>query len=402
MTTRGRLLLLSFCWLACSSSEPSLPRAARPDTVLHSAAYAGSSATPALPRAPDTVTILPRAQAAGPGQTGSAGPSDDDLMGAEACAGVDEVAEGAAPPADIVIAVDSTSSMTAETMFVQAQLNAFAQRVVDAQIDVRLVLICEKPGPFVSNPICIPPPLAGANCGDNEPLFKHIDALIGNHNAWEQIIATYPQYRHLLRSDAQKHIVVITDDSPMSPRASFDQRLKATDVQFEGYKFHAVYASTEFGDGPFCGEGDGSDYGRLAEDTNGVKGNLCLQNFEEVWDELALNVKENAPAGCDWEIPPSPAGETLDPERVNVHYSGAGAAPRLIGWVPSANDCGATQGWYYDDNQQPTRVLACPQTCSAIRELAHARIDIKFGCKRCTGLDVDCGGEPPPKPPELL
>jgi len=225
------------------------------------------------------------------------------------------------------------------------------------------------------------------------------------------IIFTYPQYRHLLRAGAQKHIVVITDDAPNLSGASFDQMLRALDPQFDGYRHHAIYAFTYPGDAPGClvtgdvccgfADGDGSEYGRHTDATGGIKGNLCLQDFEAVWNELAMQVIENTTLACDWEIPPPPEGETIDPMRVNVHYSGDGLAPQLLGWVNGFGACGASAGWYYDDNQQPTRVFACPETCAAIQVLTNARIDIKFGCGRCAGLDADCGGGLPPKPPSV-
>lgn len=408
MMTRVVVWCLLGMSLACSGSDPSSRRASpteadaggAPDQAPGAAAGEGAPST-------TRISLVPVQQTAASTPTT---PSDD-LAREEACAGIAEMAQNAAPPADIIIAVDSTSSMTAETMFVQTQLNAFTQRIVDAMVDVRLILICEKPGTFVQNPICIPPPLAGANCEDAEPRFKHIDQPVGNHDAWAQIIATYPQYQHLLRPTAQKHIVVISDDAPGMPRASFDQMLKRVDPQFEGYRHHAIYAFTFPGEAPLCNgsgdpccgmaDGDGSDYGRLCDDTQGIKGNLCLQDFERVWDELATNVTDSTELACDWEIPPPPAGQTLDPQRVNVHYSGEGLAPQLIGWVQDSDACAANGGWFYDDNQLPTRVYACPQTCSTIRQYSRARVDITFGCKRCAGLDVMCGGDPPPEPPEL-
>jgi hypothetical protein len=400
--------------LACGGAGQTTPRASgdAQDAAVGATAPAQAPMEALGTAAPDPGNSMTLVVPTSPTpSTAAAAPANP--MPTGICAGVDEVAMGVPPSADIIIAVDTTSSMTEETKFVQTQLNAFSQRIVDAKVDARLILICQKPGAFVQNPICVPPPLAGPNCGDAEPRFKHLDVFVGNNDAWEQIIAAYPDYKHLLRPTSQKHIVVISDDSPGLPRASFDQMLKRLDPQFDGYKFDAIYPFTFPGkaetgicnppNDPCCGfsDGDGSEYGRLSDDTQGVKGNLCLQDFEKVWAELAKNVSDNAQLACDWEIPEPPSGETLDPMRVNVHYSGEGVAPKLLGWVQSAGDCGANEGWYYDDNQKPTRVLACPQSCSTLKQLTHARIDIKFGCNRCSGLDVSCGGEPPPAPPEL-
>src|SRR5688500_16039227 len=44
-------------------------------------------------------------------------------------------------PADIIFVVDNSPSMIEETDAVQAQLNAFSQQIVDAGIDIRVLLL---------------------------------------------------------------------------------------------------------------------------------------------------------------------------------------------------------------------------------------------------------------------
>jgi hypothetical protein len=49
--------------------------------------------------------------------------------------------------------------------------------------------------------------------------------------------------------------------------------------------------------------------------------------------------------------------------------------------VISADACaGDDQGWYYDDAEAPTRIFACPQTCTALQEAEEASLDIEVGC----------------------
>lgn len=368
---------------------------------------AGGSGTDAFANSDNPTASVP----AGPvgGDPAASNPMTG-LGEGEECAGYDEQAQNGTQPTDIIIAVDQSSSMNEEVIFVQEQLNAFSQQIVAAMIDVHVILIVEKPGgPEGENPVCVPPPLAGPDCADNEPMFKHVNQHVDSNNAWEMIVETYPQYSHLLRPGAQKHVVVISDDAPSLTGAEFDQMLLALDPQFVGYRQHAIYGFTYPGafclpgSDPCCGyaDGDGSEYGRHTDATGGIKGNLCLQDFQPVWSELAMQVIENTTLACDWAIPPPPPGEMLDPMRVNVHYSGDGVAPQLLGFVDGSAACGLGQGWYYDDGAQPTRIYACPETCATFQGLANARIDIKFGCGRCMGLDVDCGSGPPPTPPSV-
>jgi hypothetical protein len=50
--------------------------------------------------------------------------------------------------------------------------------------------------------------------------------------------------------------------------------------------------------------------------------------------------------------------------------------------VPSAEACGATTGGYYYDNpQNPSRVLLCPASCTNVRGATiDAKVDLVFGC----------------------
>ena len=59
----------------------------------------------------------------GVGGSVAKGPMDGTLTAGDVCAGVDEMAKIVRQPVDIIVAIDSSSSMTAETMFVQMQLD---------------------------------------------------------------------------------------------------------------------------------------------------------------------------------------------------------------------------------------------------------------------------------------
>jgi hypothetical protein len=87
-----------------------------------------------------------------------------------------------------------------------------------------------------------------------------------------------------------------------------------------------------------------------------------------------------APLKCEWGIPPPPDGETFDPKQVNVDLLANGTQTRL-GNVPSAAECGNyTNGWYYDDPNNPTRILACPDTCTAVTSPGVVGVTVAIGC----------------------
>jgi hypothetical protein len=92
------------------------------------------------------------------------------------------------------------------------------------------------------------------------------------------------------------------------------------------------------------------------------------------------------PLPCLWTIPPTPAGTTFEKDKVNVQYTAPGAATATdFGRVNSVAECASVppgQGaWYYDNNDNPTKVLACPSTCdNQLKNSAGASVDILFGC----------------------
>jgi hypothetical protein len=60
-----------------------------------------------------------------------------------------------------------------------------------------------------------------------------------------------------------------------------------------------------------------------------------------------------------------------------------GGAPVKFGFVANPADCARAVGdaWYYDDNDKPTKVLACANTCSGtLHGSAGAEVDLLFGC----------------------
>jgi hypothetical protein len=321
----------------------------------------------------------------------------------ESCAGDTLTADSEARPADIIIAIDQSSSMDAETQFVQMQINAFAKQLTDQDVDARVILIAENPdGPVGENVICVPEPLAGPMCGDNPDMsFMNVNHHVDSHDAFAWVLDCYAgtdahtscydseskpatcagfAYQGNLRDEAVKHVVVITDDDPCMTSAMFDTEFQALDPARHGdYMFHAIVPFTA------CPEraGPADDYLALVTQRMGVSGDLCMQDFQPVWDKLVENVVKTALLSCIWDIPPVPMGETLDPDQVNVSYTLDGMT-RDLGRVASEADCTkAKDAWYYDDPGDPTQILVCPDVCDEIQAAAGGsqQIDIQVGCE---------------------
>jgi hypothetical protein len=90
---------------------------------------------------------------------------------------------------------------------------------------------------------------------------------------------------------------------------------------------------------------------------------------------------EDVPLECEWAIPEPPPGMSFDKQKVNVQLSAPSLAqPTGFGQVASEKSCKA-KGWYYDDPDEPTRVVACPESCELLQATSLAKVDILLGCK---------------------
>jgi hypothetical protein len=324
------------------------------------------------------------------GTAGDGSSLDDSGGGAdgqadEGCATLVEPATNSPQPADIIVVVDNSGSMSFEALSVQANLNGFSQQIVDSGIDAHVVLMSRYPGNGngpngEETGICVDPPLGGGGCpndDDNLPTFDHIGDTISSNDALSKILEHEDDWRAHLRPDAALHFVVISDDESEIDAATFDAGLLALDAAYDGYKLHGVVCTSS------CPEAEaiGQVYISLGTMTGGITADLCDQDFAPVFDDLATEVIAGATIACAWTLPAPPPGETLDPDEVNVTFDDGQGGGFDIGRVESAADCaGVGDGWYYDDPTTPTTIHACPQTCDQIQGVETATIQVTLGC----------------------
>jgi hypothetical protein len=100
----------------------------------------------------------------------------------------------------------------------------------------------------------------------------------------------------------------------------------------------------------------------------------------------ALSNVANTKLACEYALPEPPDGsQTLDLTKVQVTYTTADdETTEEIPSLASVNGCGlsANGGWYYDDLENPTRILVCPCTCSRFEA---GRVDVRLGCRPTIG-----------------
>jgi hypothetical protein len=198
----------------------------------------------------------------------------------------------------------------------------------------------------------------------------------------------------MLRPGAVKHVVVISDDTDETSATDFDTAFQALDPLLEEYMFHGIFAYLSKEDACAISEdepccefaapgGEGVPYKELVELTGGISGDLCLQDFDPVFEELATSVIGSSEISCEWAIPEPPDDEELDPNKVNVEFIyDDGDESYFVGHVDSLEDCDdVAHGWYYDDNDDPTMIYVCPQTCEWFQSVDDAQLIIHFGCE---------------------
>jgi hypothetical protein len=81
---------------------------------------------------------------------------------------------------------------------------------------------------------------------------------------------------------------------------------------------------------------------------------------------------------CEIPMPTSQKG-AVDPNKVNVKYTDGNHVEHTLMQVPGASACVA-DAWYYDDPAHPTKVVLCPDTCSAVRAGSSGKLDVVLGC----------------------
>jgi hypothetical protein len=343
------------------------------------------------PTGDDTDPTMGNKLDVGEGSTGGppTGETDND------CASVSETAMVGLQPTDIIFVVDNSGSMQFEANAVQQNLNAFSSQIFLADVDAHVVLLSA----YLANDdegICVDAPLGSGMCpadDNNPPGFTHIDISIDSTDALQRLLEQYPNFEGVLRPNASKHVIVVSDDNSDLSADNFKSMFEALDMANVGFTFHGIVADADpiFScledppDNVCCAisAAPGREYLELILDTGGVFGNLCEQDFQPIFDEVATQVVEGATLSCEFVIPPPPEGEDFDPDKVNVDFDDGGAGgPLPIGRVDSAADCaGVEHGWYYDNPADPQTIVVCDQTCALFQGVEEATVEIVFGCE---------------------
>ena len=178
-------------------------------------------------------------------------------------------------------------------------------------------------------------------------------------------------------------ILLVTDGIPEhSCNADIEQaRRAAADCYDDGDGFETYVLGVVANNNNSLGqlnqiaEEGGTDQAYLT-DSNDVAGSVLE----------ALNaIRADAAIPCDLQIPPAPAGQTLDPGKINLGI--CDAAGEVVGtpFVENQGACNGSPGWYYDDPASPEMIHLCDVTCDTV-SAPGSKLFFNVGCTTRTDI----------------
>ena len=85
---------------------------------------------------------------------------------------------------------------------------------------------------------------------------------------------------------------------------------------------------------------------------------------------------------CDYQVPAPPAGQIIDPNRVNMVYDDGAGNSYLV--LPN-NSATCDRGWHFTDSTN-SQITVCQITCDLVQNNPQARITLTFGCLTGTAV----------------
>lgn len=185
-------------------------------------------------------------------------------------------------PVDILWAVDTSGSMSAETAAVNANLNRFATAMASSGLDYRVVMVARRGTGSLR--VCVPPPLGGSVCGDSAR-FLHIDQSVGSFDALARILSTASRWGSFLREGSARFFVVVTDDESSMTADDFDRQVRAL-PGFSTYTFNSIVGYETRADCPTMAN-RGTQYLTLTERTGGERKRVCDSDWSDTFASFA-------------------------------------------------------------------------------------------------------------------
>ncbi len=361
-----------------------------------------TSAPAAVFKVPDGATTNDASIAdASPTTDDGASPQDGSIDGFVTDAGdgpaacVPQVASLAHGQVDVIFVIDSSASMSEELAKVEARMNTFTSTLEASGLDYHVIFVAAKGTSLLQ--ICVPQPLAGANCADNPPKFYHVTMTTFGVQANDSLslaLSTYDTgttpWVNYVRADAFKVFIEVTDDDARAPYVTtdtFEKQLFAKsptgmfgDPAKRKYVFNSIVGwkeGTPYQSTTYCtgATNQGLEYQRLSYATGGLIDSVCKNDYNDVLVNFATSI--NKRLGCDY-FPLS----GFDPSLSALTYSPGGKPPAVtLPYLTDSSKCAANPtGWYYDTVASPARIVLCPTECEKVLADAAGVVTTEIGC----------------------
>ena len=404
-STRAGLVISLLQLVACAADgDGSGDRGVRPPVGSTSGQGGSSGSGGATPSGSFGNPIQPSLAGAS-GNGAAAGSGGRAGSGAE-CGAVTQMAQNMLQPADIIIGIDTSGSMAEEIAEVQQNMNRVLaadhrQRHRRARDPARDPAGHRDAGRLRWMALASRRRSARVMCpaDSNPPSYVHLNQMVASWDVLDVYINAYPSYKAHLRENSLKTFVTITDDNADSETSPFaiiggtghvhhsaddfiaavaTPRAELADVVELALLGHLQLHAVPLG----AVRAVGAVHADLVQRTEVSRATCACKTSRRCstsWPRASrLRSRWRATGRSRRRRRASPStGKT------NVQLTLDGAVEQLPK-VPDVSTCGAIEGWHYDDEAAPSKVVACPSTCARIQAAAEAQVDLLFGCQTVT------------------
>jgi hypothetical protein len=384
-------LVSTLAWVACSPPPP------------------GPGANPDGGQLPDGGNITqPGAPSASlPGAT-----TTEPFPQTQACQVIDNTVQPTTRPADIVIAIDNSGSMTLEITSVENNINTnFASIIGASGLDYRVILVSKHGTASSDQSVCIKSPLSGTSCSPvpAQPVqstrFFHYSTEISSTNSLSELIRTYDVsdannalpggWKNALRAGSFKTFLEITDDKTDLTADQFEAQLFAKSATNFGsasnrlYVFHSIIGIIENTPTSAAWQpadaiknskcasaaAPGPQYEELSKRTGGLRFPICqTSSYDAVFQAMANGVIAASTLSCQFKPPAPPTGQEYDRYYVKYEPSNGDAALYLQS-APNVGECSAGK-FYMIGND----LVLCPASCDVLKADSGAKVKVVYSC----------------------
>ncbi|HEY3255422.1 MAG TPA: vWA domain-containing protein [Polyangiaceae bacterium] len=204
--------------------------------------------------------------------------------------------------------------------------------------------------------------------GGTTPTVPSITAAIDHASAWAKAHPTH-----------KVAVVYATDGYPKGCDAN-NTIPQAAAVALKGYFATPSIPTYVLGVGPNL-----ADLNTIAEN-GGTKAAFLVDTTQNAATQLSAalaSIRTTTALDCTYNIPTPPAGQALEPGKVNVNYTNSAGTVTTVPQDPPNTACTAGSGWQY--SADGTQINLCGKACNDVKADKGGKIQVLFGCATQVG-----------------